>query len=355
MSSSANLVRVIVFLACLALMACEGSEPQRQEASPVKHSGAKTVVVTEPDFDAAGRYGFGRMASDEEVAGWDIDIRPDGLGLPSGEGSVEDGESLYEDQCASCHGLFGEGEGRWPKLAGGMDTLTHQRPERTVGSYWPYASTLWDYIHRAMPFTAPQSLSDDETYAITAYVLYLNDLVDDDFVLNRENFNSVKMPNEGGFFVDDRPDTSNARCMENCKDPASVEIVESLFYENQSSDEQSSDEQGKDEQGVSSDDGSTNNDAELNANTASQQSTVGQATYESACKVCHDAGLVGAPVPGDVETWQSRLGQGMEVVYRHALEGYQGSTGVMPPKGGQVHLDDESVKAAVDYMVGKKP
>ena len=173
----------------------------------------------------AGQYGIGKPATAEEIAGWDIDIRPDGKGLPPGSGSVEDGEMMYEAKCASCHGSFGEGVGRYPILSGGEGTLTEPRPEKTVGSFWPYASTLWDYIHRAMPFTQPQSLSDDEVYAITAYVLYLNDLVEDDFVLTPETFTSIEMPNQDGFFLDDRPDTSNTTCMKDCKDPASVKII----------------------------------------------------------------------------------------------------------------------------------
>ena len=95
---------------------------------------------------APHRYNLGSDVTAQVVAGWDIDVRPDGLGLPAGEGSVEDGEQLYEDKCATCHGVFGEGAGRWPKLAGGEGTLTDARPDKTVGSYWPYASTLFDYI-----------------------------------------------------------------------------------------------------------------------------------------------------------------------------------------------------------------
>ena len=109
------------------------------------------------------RGGFGLRGL---IAGWDIDVRPDGVGLPEGSGSVEDGEMLYEMQCAECHGSFGEGVGRYPVLAGGEGTLREERPERTVGSYWPYTSPLFDYIYRAMPFTQPESLSADETYAI---------------------------------------------------------------------------------------------------------------------------------------------------------------------------------------------
>jgi Cytochrome c len=114
---------------------------------------AATLLVASASV-TAGPYGIGAEATPEMIAGWDIDIRPDGQGLPDGEGSVAEGEGLYEAQCASCHGLFGEGAGRWPYLAGGEDTLDTADPKKTVGSYWPYASTLWDYIHRAMPYHA---------------------------------------------------------------------------------------------------------------------------------------------------------------------------------------------------------
>ncbi|MCR9073933.1 MAG: c-type cytochrome [Alphaproteobacteria bacterium] len=171
--------------------------------------------------------GLGRPATPEEVAAWDIDIRPDGAGLPEGSGSVFDGEEIYAERCAVCHGDFGEAVGRWPVLAGGRDTLASSRPVKTVGSYWPYLSTVWDYVHRAMPFGDAQSLTDDETYALTAYILYLNDLVDDEFELSRDNFTEVAMPNADGFFPDDRMETAvwakREPCMTDCK--ASVEIT----------------------------------------------------------------------------------------------------------------------------------
>lgn len=170
-------------------------------------------------------FAYGSPASAEQIAAWDIDVRPDGLGLPVGEGSVASGELLYEAQCASCHGSFGESAGGYPALAGGAGSLVDARPQRTVGSYWRYTSTLWDYIHRAMPFSHPESLSDNEVYAVTAYVLYLNDLVDDGFVLTQANLPDVQLPNEGNFVADPRPDTHNTRCMKACKDPGSIVVV----------------------------------------------------------------------------------------------------------------------------------
>ncbi len=171
--------------------------------------------------------GIGREATPDEIAAWDIDVRPDGLGLPEGSGNALDGEEIFTEKCAVCHGDFGEGVGRYPALAGGFDTLADDRPVKTVGSYWPYLSTAWDYIHRAMPYGDAQSLKDDEVYAIVAYILYLNDLVDDDFTLTRENFTEITLPNAENFRPDDRAEVEvplfNDTCMENCKD--SVEIT----------------------------------------------------------------------------------------------------------------------------------
>ena len=170
--------------------------------------------------------GLGRPATPDEVAAWDIDVRPDGLGLREGIGSVADGESIFTEQCASCHGDFGEAVDRWPVLAGGQDTLTEPRPVKTIGSYWPYLSTVWDYVHRAMPFGNAQSLSSDETYALTAYLLYLNDMVDDDFELSRETFTDVVMPNADGSYPDDRMQTAvwknRTPCMTDCKTEAKI-------------------------------------------------------------------------------------------------------------------------------------
>lgn len=177
---------------------------------------------------AAGKYGLGRVATPDEVKAWDIDVRPDGTGLPKGKGNVEQGEELFVENCASCHGDFGEGVDRWPVLSGGHGSLKDERPVKTVGSYWPYASTLFDYIQRAMPFGAAQTLEPDQVYAITAYLLNMNDVVDDDFELSDENFKTIKLENEENFFMDDRAEKelkefSAQPCMKECK--KSVEIT----------------------------------------------------------------------------------------------------------------------------------
>jgi len=171
--------------------------------------------------DAARNYGIGHAATPEQIAGWDIDVRPDGQGAPPGHGSVKDGEKVYMDKCAACHGEFGESAGRWPQLAQGKGTLASHDPVKTVGSYFPYLSSVFDYVRRAMPFGDAQSLGNDELYAVMAYVLNLNDIVDDKFVLSKETWAQVKMPNQGGFFDDDRDKAEKAfwakPCMSDCR------------------------------------------------------------------------------------------------------------------------------------------
>lgn len=165
--------------------------------------------------------GIGRVATPLEIKGWDIDVKPNGEGLPIGKGTAKIGEPLYIEKCAACHGEFGESAGRWPVLAGGKGTLKSHDPVKTVGSYWPYASTLMDYIYRAMPYGNAQSLTPDELYAISAYVLHLNDIVKDDFVLDQNSFKTIKLPNEANFYLDDREKAekhfwNKNRCMKDC-------------------------------------------------------------------------------------------------------------------------------------------
>ncbi|SDY40981.1 c-type cytochrome [Citreimonas salinaria] len=206
------------------------ANPRLLTALPIPDPAPLGGLVSAAHADEGGgtRFGLGREALPEEVAAWDVDVTPDGTGLPEGSGDVMTGEEVFVEKCAVCHGDFAEGVGNWPKLAGGDGTLDNADPVKTVGSYWPYLSTVWDYVHRSMPFGNAQSLTADEVYAITAYILYSNFLVEDDFVLSRENFTEIEMPNRDGFFVDDRPQTEYAQwrtepCMENCKD--SVEIT----------------------------------------------------------------------------------------------------------------------------------
>jgi len=155
-------------------------------------------------------FGFGSAATPQEIAGWNIDIEPDGTGLPPGQGSVAEGEALFAKLGAPCHGAKGQGSAVAPALVGGFGTLATAKPVKTIGSYWPYATTLFDYIHRAMPANAPQSLKPNEVYALTAYLLYLNGIVPQDTVLDAQSLPKIVMPNHAGFeSPDPRPDTFN--------------------------------------------------------------------------------------------------------------------------------------------------
>jgi len=142
---------------------------------------------------------LGRPATAEEIAVWDISIGPDGAGLPPGTGSPLQGEAVYVEKCLACHGEKGSGKPN-DQLVGGLGTLTgDQTPVKTVGSFWPYATTLFDYVRRAMPFNAPRSLSNDEVYAVCAYILQLNGIIDESAVMNAQTLAKVQMPNRDGF------------------------------------------------------------------------------------------------------------------------------------------------------------
>jgi S-disulfanyl-L-cysteine oxidoreductase SoxD len=195
--------------------------------------GAVFLAVSGPGVAAAPKakhLGIGHEATPAEIAGWDIDIRPDGKGLPAGKGTAKQGEAIYLQQCAGCHGEFGESAGRWPILFGGEGTLKSDDPVKSIGSYWPYASTVMDYIRRAMPFGNAQSLTNDELYAVTAYVLYLNDIIKDQgFELNAATFKAIKLPNEPNFHDDDRETAEKGLwpkkpCMTDCL-PGEAKVV----------------------------------------------------------------------------------------------------------------------------------
>lgn len=141
---------------------------------------------------------LGQRISPEEVAAIDLIVEPDGTGLPEGQGNARQGRAIYERQCLVCHGAQGEGVQGAPALAGG-DMNSEGPPLRTVGSYWPLTSTLFDFIRRAMPANAPKTLSNDEVYAVTAYVLNMSDIVAADTVLDASNLADIKMPNSEGF------------------------------------------------------------------------------------------------------------------------------------------------------------
>ena len=144
---------------------------------------------------------FGRTPTPDEIQLWDIDVKPDGTGLPKGGGNPVHGKTVYETHCLACHGPGGQG-GIKDRLVGGHGTLTSDKPIKTVGSFWPYATTLWDYIRRAMPYEAPGSLSVDDTYAVTAYILNLNNIVPPDATLDQTTLVKIRMPNRDGFVAE---------------------------------------------------------------------------------------------------------------------------------------------------------
>jgi cytochrome c len=294
----------------------------------------------------------GRKPTANEIKAWDTDIMPDGHGLPLGSGSVEDGDELYESQCAMCHGDFGAGGvGGYPTLSGGQGSLKNQLglegtegPRKTIGSYWPYASTLFWYIKTAMPFPNPKSLSDDEVYAITAYLLSVNSIkangveIDDDFVLSNENFKDVKMNNPNGFYPvhPDRNDlkeqrgplAQGVRCMKDCKQPAAKSInaeIDTGFFPPIN----------------------TLKSLPIVEKEASSKDERSAKTYELSCSACHANAAIGAPVLGDKEAWSEVMTKGIDTVYTNGLSGIN----AMPPKGGNMDLSDDEFKKVVDYMI----
>src|SRR5512134_356794 len=142
--------------------------------------------------------GLGVPATPEQVAGWDVSIGPDGAGLPPGSGTAAAGKVVYDAKCLACHGVDGAGQPN-DRLVGGEGTLREAAPVRTIGSYWPYATTVFDYVRRSMPYIQTQSLSDNEVYAVTAYLLNLNGIIGENDEMNAQTLPKVKMPNQSNF------------------------------------------------------------------------------------------------------------------------------------------------------------
>jgi mono/diheme cytochrome c family protein len=160
---------------------------------------------------------LGKAVTEQSLAAWNIDVRTtDGLGLPPGSGTVAAGKLVYEAQCIACHGADAKGGSMFGTMVGGIGSFKTNARVLTVGSMYPYAPALFDYVRRSMPLTAPQSLTNEETYAVSAYLLHLNGLVPANAVMNRDTLTAVRMPNRGGFMVDSRPDTQAVRCTNNC-------------------------------------------------------------------------------------------------------------------------------------------
>src|SRR3984885_14180309 len=176
---------------------------------------ALMMVASSARAETQAHYGIGRTATDAEIAGWNIDIGRDGENLPPGSGSVSHGHEIFDQQCAACHGAKGEG-GVGDRLVGGQGTIATPKPVKTVGSFWPYAPTLFDYIRRAMPQNAPQSLDNDDVYAVSGYILSMNGLLAPDATLDAKTLSAIKMPNREMFTADPRPDVKNPACEKGC-------------------------------------------------------------------------------------------------------------------------------------------
>ena len=298
----------------------------------------------------------GRVPTANELAAWDTDMMPDGTGFPDGEGSVELGDELYEEQCASCHGEFGAGGKGYPTLTGGsIDSLTNQRtcpgkdaPKRTIGTYWPQVSTLIWYIRDAMPYAHPKSLTNDELYGLTAYLLAQNEItidgeeLGDEYVLNKEKLLKVVLPNRDGFYPKiDGPDgvenvraffadrknygAVGTRCMTDCGKEAvkkiGMEITDVVpAY-------------------------ATARDLPVEVTTGNVSPA--EKLYEANCALCHATDTMGAPPVGDHDAWAAVVAQGMDTVNSNAINGM----GAMPAKGGNMDLTDDQVKDIVKFMV----
>ena len=160
---------------------------------------------------------YGKPVTDSDLVAWNIDIRTsDGKGLPAGRGTVAEGKQIYDTQCIACHGADAKGGVQYGTMVGGIGSFMTNTRILTPGSMYPYAPILFDYIRRSMPMNAPQSLNNNEVYALSAYLLQLNGLIPANAVMDANTLPKVMMPNRNGFIVDDRPDVKAIRCMQNC-------------------------------------------------------------------------------------------------------------------------------------------
>ncbi len=326
----------------------------------VKGTYAGVYKVNEKAESAKGLK-YGRKPTANELKATKIAVRYDWEGLPEGKGKVSDGDALFEKHCSMCHGDMGTGGKGYPKLTGGdIDTLKNQLvdpekgdepPERSIGAYWPYASTLWWYIKTAMPFPHPMSLTNDEVYAITAYLLSVDEVqiggedLDDDYVLTKKKLMTLHMPNEKGFypevngkngvanmtkFLSDGKNygTPTKRCMKNCPTGKVVHIKAKL------------------DTGIIP---PVTEKRDLPKETGKKESGSKFAKlYEANCNACHGNDAI-APKVGNKDSWAARIKQGTDTLYKHALGGYKG----MPAKGGHADMKDADVKGIVDYMISK--
>lgn len=186
---------------------------------------ADTNVIDSNKKSAFKISGVGIPVTDTQLSKWDISVFFDGENLPEGSGTLEEGEEIYQSQCAMCHGEFGEGAKNYPKMLGdSMEDFIQVAKDggnnvsiRGINNLWGHAPTLYDFIRRAMPFFAPQSLSNDQTYSVTGYVLMLAEVIEDDVEkIDAAFLKSIKMPSVDNFYTDPRPDVHNTRCMKDC-------------------------------------------------------------------------------------------------------------------------------------------
>ena len=312
----------------------------------------------------------GRVPTANELKAWDKDIQAGGVGLPDGSGSVEEGEEIYEAKCVMCHGDFGSGGGGYPALSKGpaeegQATLVNNRwkdpeadgPSRYFGSYWPEASTMWWYIKDGMPHPKSKTLSNDEVYALTAYMLAINELKvgdvnvadDDEFVLNKDNFKDIIMPNKDGF----EPEVHGKDGLENVRKyfaiPKNFGAIKVAEDERCMKDCQDTDNVVRVANG-----GISDFHPPMSVERGLPKETHGMAvktvkdpkeTYAANCSMCHDSFLS----PGS-EEWAGYTGKGMDKVLANAINGTPGG---MPAKGGS-SLSDSDFKLVVDYIVSGK-
>jgi len=328
----------------------------------------KDSDVSKNDGGLKVGYNHGRIPTDNELKAWDKDINGLNEGLPDGYGYVDEGEALYESKCLSCHGDFGSGGGGYPALSAGrakemQRTLKNNRwlnptaegPSRVFGSYWPVASTMFWYIRDAMPHTKSKTLTDNETYALTAYMLYINgmkingEIVNETFKLDKEKFLKIEMPNRNGFVPDiDGPDgIENVRaffshpenfggyrlakgdepCMENCQQTDNIVRVDGGITDFEPPMSVTRDLPPKSE------------------DPAHKVSFDVKAAYDNNCAMCHETGV--APPAKDKAAWAPLMEKSLAEVIKNGLEGTNNG---MPAKGGSSLSDDEFTQV-VEYMV----
>jgi mono/diheme cytochrome c family protein len=210
--------KVFAVIAASALVAaCAGTGGS---SAPAKTSNGIWMGTTAPHpvQPLADKPRFGKPISEADLAAWNIDIRtPDGQGLPAGSGTVSQGQQVYAAKCAACHGADAKGGAVYGTMVGGIGSMNSSPRVLTPGSMYPYAPILFDYIRRSMPMDRPQTLTNNEVYALSAYLLNLNGLVPADAVMDAQSLPKVQMPNRAAFLIDDRPDAQATRCMANCK------------------------------------------------------------------------------------------------------------------------------------------